>query len=560
MTSKLYYGDNLAILREHIADESVDLIYLDPPFNSNATYNVLFRAPSGEKSRAQIVAFDDTWHWNEQAEEAYWQVLNGPSANAAKMLDSLRGFLGENDMMAYLAMMTVRLIELHRVLKPTGSLYLHCDPTANHYLRLMLDAVFGKTNFRSEIIWKRTSAHSGAKRWGPVHDTIFFFAKSDDNIWNPVYEEYDKNYIEDFYRHKDDEGVYRLSDLTGAGRRTGDSGQPWRGVDPTPKDRHWAIPLAMLSRMGLNGELDRMTTQEKLDYLDEEGLIYWPKDGGVPQVKRYLEQQPGMTIQDVITDIKPVSSRGKERLGYPTQKPVALLERILAASSNEGDVVLDPFCGCGTTVHAAQILNRNWVGMDITHLAIALVGRRLRESFGTKAAFNTYGVPKDLAGAQALADKNKFEFERWAVSLIPDAQPYKSKGGGDAGVDGLLFFKTGQKGTGRKASGKAIISVKGDKTVKPSEVRDLKGTVEREKALIGLFVTLHEPSRQMVSEAAAAGFLETEWGKVPKIQILTIADLMNGARALVPGTIDSSVYKKAAKEDATEKDQGKLEV
>ncbi len=558
MTNKLYYGDNLAVLREQIADESVDLVYLDPPFNSKATYNVLFRAPSGEKSRAQIEAFDDTWHWNDQAEEAYWQVLNGPSADAAKMLRAMREFLGENDMMAYLTMMAVRLIELHRVLKTTGSLYLHCDPTASHFLRILLDATFGKTNFRSEIIWKRTSAHSGAKRWGPVHDTIFFYAKSDDNVWNPVYETYDKSYVEDFYRHKDDQGVFRLSDLTGAGRRAGESGQPWRGVDPAPKDRHWAIPLVMLTRMGLNGELDRMTTQEKLDFLDEEGLIYWPKEGGVPQVKRYLEQQPGMTIQDVITDIKPVSTHAKERLGYPTQKPVALLERIVSASSNEGDVVLDPFCGCGTTVHAAQKLGRKWTGIDVTHLAVALVERRVREAFGTRAAFTTYGVPKDLAGARALAEKDKFEFERWAVTLIPDAQPYKSKGGGDKGVDGILYFKLG-----KKQSGKAVISVKGGKTIKPSEIRDLKGTMEREKAAMGLFLTLAEPSRQMIAEAASAGFVDLTTGlgvkTFPKIQILTIEGLMNGERPSLP-VIDSTVYKRAAKVDTSESNQGDLEL
>lgn len=542
MTGKLYYGDNLAILREHIADESVDLIYLDPPFNSNATYNVLFRAPSGEQSKAQIEAFEDTWHWNAQAEDAYWQVLNGPSVNTAKMLVAMRGFLGENDMMAYLAMMAVRLIELHRVLKPSGSLYLHCDPTASHYLKMLLDGVFGVKKIQNEIKWKRTHAHGDSKlRFANVTDTIFFYSKNDSKQFKRQMTSYSDAYIEKYFRYKDPDGRrYQLVSLRSPNPRPNLT-YDYKGV--APHRNGWAV------------------SRQKMEYLDSENRLRFPeKPGQTIREKYYLDEMDGVPVTDLWDDIPPVNSQAKERLGYPTQKPVALLERILAASSNEGDVILDPFCGCGTTVHAAQKLGRQWIGIDITHLAIALIERRLRESFGTKAVFTTYGVPKDLAGAQALADKNKFEFERWAVTLIPDAQPYKSKGGGDAGVDGILYFKTGQKGTGRKETGKAILSVKGGKSIKPSEVRDLKGTIEREKAMIGLFLTLLEPSRQMIAEAAAAGFIENEWGRFQKIQILTIAALLNGERAQVPGIIDSSVYKKAAKEDSTEKDQGVFEV
>jgi DNA modification methylase len=340
MSNALYYGDNLTTLREHIPSECVDLIYLDPPFNSNANYNVLFQSPTGQNSEAQIEAFEDTWHWNDAAEFAIDAVMGSGNSAAAEMLRAMRSFLGENDMMAYLTMMAVRLLELHRVLKPTGSLYLHCDPTASHYLKILLDGVFGARNFRNEVIWKRTSAHSSAKRWGPVHDSILFVSKSDDFLWNKLTQPYDDVYIDAFFTHVDPDGRrWRRADLTGAGVRYKASGLPWRGVDVTSKGRHWAF------------------TAEVLDTMDTAGLIHWPKKvGGVPRRKRYLEDLPGMPVQDVISDIKPIHNVGEERLGYPTQKPVALLERILSASSSPGDIVLDPFCGCGTAIHAAEKL------------------------------------------------------------------------------------------------------------------------------------------------------------------------------------------------------------
>lgn len=301
MSNDLYYGDNLAVLRERIASESVDLVYLDPPFDSNASYNVLFKAPDGASSAAQIEAFDDTWHWNDSAESAFSDVLRSGNGAAAEMLRAMRGFLGENDMMAYLAMMAARLIELHRVLKPTGSLYLHCDPTASHYLKILLDAVFGKENFRNEVIWKRTSAHSSAKRWGPVHDTILFASKSNNFTWNKISQDYDDVYINAFFTHQDPDGRrWRRADLTGAGVRNGASGLPWKGIDVTAKGRHWAVPA------------------DQLDALDAQGKIHWPqKDGGVPQRKKYLDELTGMPIQEMITDIKPVHNIGEERLGYP---------------------------------------------------------------------------------------------------------------------------------------------------------------------------------------------------------------------------------------------------
>ena len=296
-----------------------------------------------------------------------------------------------------------------------------------------------------------------------------------------------------------------------------------------------------------------MTTQEKLEILDQNSLIYWPKGEGMPMYKRYRHQLKGRAVGDIWDDLSRINPVGGERLGYPTQKPVALLERIIAASSNEGNVVLDPFCGCGTTIHAAQKLNRNWIGIDLTHLAIALVERRLRESFGNKVSFQTHGVPKDLDGARALAEKNKFEFERWAVTLVPDAQPYKSRGGGDTGIDGVLYFKLGKSETQ-----KAILSVKGGKTINPSMVRDLKGTIERERAALGLFICLEPPSHGMIKEAASASFFEHEKKKYPRLQIITIQDLLQGKRPQVP-LIDSSVYKRATPEDDSDARQGALD-
>ena len=544
MTNALYYGDNLEVLRQHIADESVDLVYLDPPFNSNANYNVLFKAPGGEQSQAQIEAFEDTWHWNETAERAFDGVMQSGNSNAADMLRAMRGFLGQNDMMAYLAMMAVRLIELHRVLKKTGSLYLHCDPTASHYLKILLDAVFGKSSFLSEIVWKRTSSHNSAKRWGPVHDTILLYSKQPAYCWNSVFESYDESYVDRFYRFEDEKGRFRIGDLTGAGTRTGDSGMAWRGVDPTTAGRHWAVPTAVIVRSGLKGNFERLSTAEKLDRLDELGLIYWPPAGKVPQFKRYLEEGRGVAIQDMVTDIRPISSQASERLGYPTQKPVALLKRILAASSNEGDVVLDPFCGCGTTIDAAQELGRRWIGIDVTHLSISLIERRLKDRYGNDFGkhYEVHGTPKDEAGARDLALRDKYQFQWWAVSLV-DAIPFAGKKkGADGGIDGLIYFKPDGKTTER-----AIVSVKGGDSVSVAMIRDLKGVMDREKAPMAIFLSLAEPTKPMTAEAASAGFYETGYGKFPRLQIVTITDLFEGKRPQIPfGHAEG--FKKAARE------------
>ena len=544
MKNRLYYGDNLGILREHFPDECVDLIYLDPPFNSNRNYNVLFKSESGADSEAQITAFEDTWHWGETAEATYDSLIMDAPEKVSTAIEALMNLIERNQMMAYLVMMTARLVELHRVLKPTGSLYLHCDPTASHYLKIVLDAVFGSENFRNHITWKRTSSHNSAKKWGPISDNILFFSKSDDYMWNKVYQEYDQKYLDRTYRYEDEKGRYKASDLTGSGTRQGDSGQPWRGVNPTLTGRHWAVPRAALEATYPDLDLASFSVQKRLDLLDEAGFIHWPTRGKKPLYKNYLDESRGIPLQDLITDISPV--KGKEKLHFETQKPVALLERIIRASSNEGDIVLDPFCGCGTAIAAAHKLGRKWIGIDITHLSIALQKYRLGDMFElvSGADYEVIGEPTTVAAARALAtdsdNEGRYQFEWWALSLV-GAKPVgggsgsrKGKKGADRGIDGIINFFD-ENSRGRKQPQKVVVQVKSGK-VKSGDIRDLKGTVEREKAAVGVFITLEKPTREMNKEALAAGYYESAlWSKkYRRLQILTIGDLFDGAGVDMP--------------------------
>jgi site-specific DNA-methyltransferase (adenine-specific) len=396
----LFYGDNLDILREYVPSESVDLVYLDPPFNSNRNYNVLFKDESGTESQAQITAFEDTWHWNEGAARTYREMLSDAPPRVSRMVEALHDFVGENQMMAYLVMMAARLVELHRVLKPTGSLYLHCDPTASHYLKVVLDTVFDPRNFRNEIIWERTSSHNDARRKYPdVSDSILFYSKSDKFTFSPQYGAYDESYLTQFYRHTDEHGRrYRLSDLRSPNPRPNLT-YDYMGYKPHPNG--WAV------------------SREKMEQLDAAGRLHFPKSSeGRIQYKRYLDEMPGSIIGSIWSDIKPVQAQAAERLGYPTQKPLALLERIIQASSNPGDLVLDPFAGCGTTVAAAQKLGRRWIGIDITHLSISLLKYRLKDMFGEEARFRVVGEPEDLGAARQLASEDRYQFQWWALSLV----------------------------------------------------------------------------------------------------------------------------------------------
>lgn len=544
--NRLYYGDNLDVLRQHVGDETVDLVYLDPPFNSNSDYNVLFGEQDGSRAAAQITAFEDTWRWDSSAAEAFQDVIQG-GGRSAEALSAFMVFLGPSNMMAYMAMMAPRLKELRRVLKPSGSIYLHCDATASHYLKMLMDAVFGPQGFKNEVIWKRTGAHGRAKRWGPIHDTILFYTMSNAYTWNRVFEDYDQSYIDDFYRLEDEHGKYRLVTLDGPGTRQGASGQPWRGVDPTDVGRHWEVPpdRALPSWFALPHGYAQMTVQERLDVLDGAGLIYWPTRGTKPQHKRYLDAAAGNPLQDIVTDIRPISSQAAERLGYPTQKPLALLERIIAASSNEGDVVLDPFCGCGTAVDAAQKLGRGWIGIDITHLAVNLIRHRLRDTYGPSIGdmYRVIGEPTSVEDAAQLAAEDPYQFQWWSLGLV-GARPADQKKGADKGIDGKLFFLDEAAGGKTK---QVIISVKAGHTGR-AHVHELRGVIEREKAEIGVLISMQAPTRPMREEAASAGFYHSEhWNKdYSRIQLLTVADLLSG------GTIDyppgeALTFKKASR-------------
>ena len=535
MQNTLYYGDNLEVLRRYVYDESVDLIYLDPPFNSNATYNVLFKEQTGQSSPAQIKAFTDSWEWTQETERAYEQdlILNSTMSPAVKdMVSAFRDFVGRNALMAYLVMMTPRLVELHRVLKPTGSIYLHCDPTASHYLKTVMDTVFGITNFRNEITWKRTTAHSDARRFGRNTDTILFYTKGDQWTWNQQHQPYDDEYKSRFRQEDADGRKWADDNLTAKGLTGGGYEYEYEGVSSL-----WRVPLDTMQR------------------LDAEGRLHFTKTGGIRR-KRYLDEQKGRPVQALWDDISPINSQAKERLGYPTQKPEALLERIIRASSNQDDVVLDPFCGCGTAVAVAEKLERNWLGIDITHLAVALMKHRLKTGFGIVQGedYAVLGEPVDVGSARALAEQDRYQFQFWALSLIGARPQGYDHRGADKGIDGILHFINGP----RRSTRRAIIQVKSGR-VSVSQIRDLVGTVERENAAMGLFISLEEPTRAMVSEAISAGFYRSElWQRdFPKIQIRTIRNLLDGNDFEIPP--NPGMYQDSHRQRRDDTRQGDLE-
>lgn len=517
--NRLYFGDNLEVLDEHVADESVDLAYLDPPFNSNRNYSVIFgRNRAVDEAAAQIQAFEDTWRWTHTTE-----VLIGELSQTAprRVADTLSGFytlLEESEALAYLVNMTPRLLQLHRVLKPTGALYLHCDPTMSHYLKVLLDAIFDPRNFRNEIIWNRTGAKGlQTTRLARNHDVILSYMKTGNARWNSeaAFIPYDADDLDektsDKYRQKDEDGrVYRLASL----------------INPNSNRPNLTYEFLGVTRVW-------RWTKQRMQQAYDDGIVVQTGPGKVPQMKRYLDEQPGKPLSDVWTDIAPINSRAAERLGYPTQKPLALLERIIKSSTNPGDVVLDPFCGCGTTVDAAQRLGRKWIGIDITHLAIDVITKRLLHMYGSGVfdAIERAGIPKDLGGAHALFDQSPLEFERWAVSMI-NAEP-NQKQVGDKGVDGVARFPLG---TGK--IGKVLVSVKGGKTINPAMVRDLSGTIEARKAQMGVLITL-APATRGVTDAINHGGVFTHPAngqQYPRLQHITVADLLAKKRPEVPPT------------------------
>ncbi|MBI3090800.1 MAG: restriction endonuclease [Candidatus Tectomicrobia bacterium] len=510
MENTLYYGDNLDVLRRYIPDESVDLVYLDPPFNSKATYNVLFAEKDGSRAAAQIKAFEDTWRWDKEAAAAYHEIVERGPQKVSEAIQAFRILLGYNDMMAYLTMMAPRLVELRRALKQTGSVYLHCDPTASHYLKLLMDAVFQPRNFRNEIIWKRTpfagSSKARARQFPRSHDVILFYSGSEGETWkwNQPNKPYSDEYLARFKWDDDDgRGPYRKTLL-------------------------------------------KTYSQETFDRLRSEGRLLPPQHPEAKwSYKQYLSESSGtVQIDDTWTDINAINPMARERLGYPTQKPEALLERIILASSNEGDTVLDPFCGCGTAIAVAQELQRTWVGIDITHLAITLIKHRLQDAFPARVPYKVVGEPVSLPDADALAKEDPYQFQWWALGLV-GARPVEQKKGADRGIDGRLYFH--DEGTAGGKTKQIVLSVKsGHTSVK--DVRDLRGVLEREKAQVGVLLTRQEPTQPMREEAAGAGFYESPWRKHPRLQILTVAELLGGKTIDYPPYNQVNVtFKKASK-------------
>lgn len=520
--NRLYYGDNLQVLRgtdaqgqPNIPSQSVDLVYLDPPFNSRQDYNVLFAEKDGTRSASQITAFKDSWEWNLEAERAFVEVVE----QGGRVADAMRAFrtlLGNSDMMAYLAMMAPRLVELRRVLKETGTIYLHCDPTASHYLKLLMDGVFGAESFRNEITWKRAETvkgnfGQGSKFFDRNTDSILFYAKSQIQLFRPQFKAYSEKYLSSSYKHVERETGrrYRLISMIGpGGAAKGNPSYPVMGVT-----RHWRY------------------SQARMAELIADGMVVQGKPGTVPNRKLYLDEGKGVAIQSLWEDIPALHANDAERLGYPTQKPEALLERILRASSNEGDVVLDPFCGCGTTVQVAQKLNRRWIGIDITHLAIGLIKTRLDDTFGPdiRKSYEVIGEPTDIFGAAQLASENKYQFQYWALGLVGGQPTEALKKGADRGIDGRRNFHDDNSGKTKQI----IFSVKGGQNIGVSEVRDLRGVIEREKAAIGAYIAFAEPTKPMQKEAAEAGFYTSPDGsRYPRLQLFTIEGLMTGTQRL----------------------------
>jgi DNA modification methylase len=519
--NQLLYGDNLTVLRS-MSSNSVDLIYLDPPFNSQRSYNLIYKQLTGLPVPEQEEAFCDAWTMDAEKEELArnlnvelrkYDVADDVVIFWNAWIKALRN--SEPRLLAYLLYMTYRLFEMRRVLKPTGSIYLHCDPAASHYIKVMMDAVFGHTNFRSEIVWKRTSAHSSAKKYGPVHDVLLYYTKTERFTWNPLYQPYDPDYIETFFDHEDADGRrWKRMDLTGAGTRNGETGKPWRDLDVTAKGRHWAYPPSELER------------------LDALGRIHWPRArGGMPRLKQYLSDLPGVPLQDIWTDIKPIHNLGTERLGYPTQKPLALLDRIVKASSNPGDVVLDPFCGCGTAIYAAHLNGRRWIGCDIAILSVQIVRDVLQQRYGLLDGeqYLIGGVPQSVESAQDLFERDPRQFQHWVVEKAGGFCNNRSSG--DHGIDGRLYFET------KSGLRNMVISVKGGSHLQPAHIRELRGVLERDSTEMAGFICLGKPTKGMLEEAAKAGMYTYSGVRYPRLQIRTVRDLLDGRPFETPARV-----------------------
>lgn len=514
MTNKLYFGDNLEVMREYIPAGSVDLVYLDPPFNSQAQYNVVFDSAGEEGGTAQAGAFLDAWTWNHESEYCLAEVMRygGPVAN---MLHALKSAMGTTPLTAYLTMMTPRLLELKRILRPTGSLYLHCDPTASHYLKIMLDQIFGGQNFRNEIIWQRSTGKGLTSRRLPTnHDVILCYGAGGETYWDneKAFVPYDEGdlppKIAEKYSHTDPDGRrFQLDNLLNPNKNRPNLTYEFLGVT-----RVWRW------------------TRERMQQAYDDGLIHQTAPGRVPRLKRYLDEQKGRSLGDVWIDIAPLNSQSNERLGYPTQKPRALLDRILETATAQGMTVLDPFCGCGTTIESAAELGRNWIGIDVAIHAVKVIEKRLESRLGSELSFEIEGIPRDFASAARLAERDKYQFEWWANYLFNPFSVRERKKGGDRGIDGEIFFANGPG----RPYGKILTSVKGGSSLNPAMIRDFRGVLERERAEMGLFICLHKPTAGMLREAAEAGIADVVHGAIPKLQIVAIEEYFQGKVPQLP--------------------------
>lgn len=516
MINQLFYGDNLEVLRKYIQDESVDLCYIDPPFNSKRNYNQIYNN-LGQEDTAQAQAFIDTWKWDDLANQGLAEILDNYQGRlTSQSIDLIAGLtkvLGKGSLLAYLVNMTLRVAEIHRVLKPTGSFYLHCDPTASHYLKLILDGIFCSQtgDFKNEIVWKRTTAHNDPKHYGVNIDIILFYTKGAKYIWNQQYKPHDEAYQKRFRQQDADGRMWTDDNLTAKGLSGGGYEYEYKGAKSL-----WRVPL------------------ETMKKLDAEGKLHFTKKGGI-RLKRYLEDIKGVALQCLWEDIPPINSQARERLGYPTQKPEALLERIIKASSNEGDIVLDAFCGCGTTVAVSQRLKRQWIGIDITYQSISLILKRLEDAFGKGVleSIQINGIPKDIAAAKALAnkkdDRTRKEFEKWAVLTYSNNRAtINQKKGSDRGIDGIAYFQ-GDKDQPEKI----ILQVKSG-NVKSGDIRNLQGTMTLEEASLGIFITLKEPTKEMIKTAKAAGIYKSKYmsQSCDRIKIITIREILEENKRL----------------------------
>lgn len=516
LTDTLYYGENLEILSRFISDATVDLVYLDPPFSRNVSYSAIFRDESDSSSDAQLRSFEETWHWGPTPARHYDYLTNSAlhegrvPAALSDLVASFRTALQPTPLLAYLVEMATRLVELHRVLKPTGSLYLHCDPTASHYLKLLLDSIFGARNFVNEIIWKRQTSHNdaaqGAKHFGRIHDVLLFYAKGPEYRWKQPYRPYDEDYIARSYQHIEP-GTgrrYTLSDLTAPG-----------GAEPRKRNPFYEfLGISRYWRFSV----------ERMEQLHAEGRIVQTRPGAVPRQKRYLDEMPGMPVGTVWDDIKPIPAQSAERIGFPTQKPLSLLRRIIEASSLPGGVVLDPYCGCGTAIEAAIPLGRRVIGIDHSISARKVILERMAKA---GVPIGVFDWPTELAGVREMAESKpdgRQRFEEWALARL-GAQRETGRGA-DKGVDGRIRF-TGKGGRLETV----LVSIKSGH-VGPSTVRDLVGTIHRERAAIGLLFTLQEPTEAMRREAHEASTYRSpiDGREYPRIALHTVRELVEEGR------------------------------